>query len=148
MPDLFKYRSGAVNAWRTEGAAFIEVDGFQLGTGSAFLATSFGIDRGQVVQHLKVFSNEIFSYAFGEAPGKVTVGGYIFLRNCSASQAVAAVNSFYEKNNIYSREGACQVIIGGAHFKCYLENFSARGDNNPFNLASFNLVFTTIPSKK
>jgi hypothetical protein len=140
--------SGTVMMQDLDSAAFIQLDP-ELGlTDGVMLMTSFNIQRGQMTQYQKVFSNKILAYAFGEAPGTVTVGGYVFLNNTCKGDTppVQALNDYYTDNNIYQGI-VVTVSVGQAVFKGYLEAFSVVAENNQFNFGSFSMVIKTLPEE-
>lgn len=151
MSDLFQSSSGAVVKTSVGGASFISVDGFdQILRGGKMLLTSIKIDRAQDVQIIKTLSNLYYLYAFGESPGRVMIGGFMFLANCGSrsvsGEILGQLNSAYESKNAYNSSQPVRIAGGGVSFKTVLTGFSVSGDMNPSNQAAFSLSFTIIPS--
>lgn len=150
MADLFRANAGTLIRNQVRTASFISIDGLDaLLRGGRMLGTSFRLDRGQDFQMLKTLSNVYYTYSFGEAPGKISVGGLLFFAECGNTglntSVVGDINSFYENNNSYNRLEPVRIACGGASFRTLLTNLSVASDSNPQNYASFNLSFTLIP---
>ena len=115
------------------------------------LATSLKIDRGEDIQYLKTLSNLYFIYSFGEAPGKIMVGGLIFFTDCTSStgrtQIIGDLNNYYETYRAYRHQGTIKIAASGASFNTILTNLSISADMTPYNFASFSLAFALVPSE-
>ena len=151
MSDLFQSSSGAVVKTSVGSASFISVDGFdQILRGGKMLLTSIKIDRAQDIQIIKTLSNLYYLYAFGESPGRVMIGGFMFLADCGSKAVTGDIlgqlNSAYESKNAYNSDSPVRIAGGGVSFKTVLTGFSVSGDMNPSNQAAFSLSFTIIPS--
>lgn len=150
MADLYKSSSGAVVKTSVGSPSFISVDGFDsLLRGGKMLLTSIKIDRAQEVQIIKTLSNLYYIYAFGEAPGRVMIGGMIFFADCGSGSVsgdiIGKLNKAYDSNNAYAKSSV-KISGGGATFNTILTGFSVSGDMNPYNQAAFSLSFTIVPS--
>jgi hypothetical protein len=146
MADLYQSKPGTLIKTSIAQPAMMTIDGLQMG--SKMIATSFKLDRNQDVQHQKTLSQDIYSYAFGEAMGRIQVGGLLFFGDCSgvSAAAISQINSFYSKSNIFAKKGALTCTIGsGNAFQCYLESVSVVAEASPFNIGSFSLGFSVIP---
>lgn len=113
------------------------------------LLTSIKIDRAQEVQIVKTLSNLYYIYAFGESPGRVLVGGLLFLADCGSKSVTGRIigdlNSAYEAKCAYANSQPVRISGGGAVFRTILTGFSVSGDMSPNNQAAFSLSFTIIP---
>jgi hypothetical protein len=152
MSDLYKSVSGAVIKSGVSNPSFLSVDGMDgILRGGKMLLTSIRIDRAQDVQFLKTLANLYYIYAFGEAPGKVQVGGLLFFADCGSKSvngnSVGEINSFYEGNNAYAKDSSIRIAGGGVSLNCILTGMSVAGDMNAYNYASFSMSFTMIPPK-
>lgn len=150
MSNLYKATAGSVVRDQVSSPSFLSVDGFdgQL-RGGKMIATAFHVDRGQGWQMMKTLSNAIYTYAFGEDPGKIRVGGLLFLVNCgsagASARAIGDVNAYYEKSNMYARKGPVRVAADGASYRTYLTEMSIVLEQNQYNYGSFSLGFLLIP---
>ena len=150
MSDLYSAQAGTLIKSGVSNPSFLTVDGLDdLLKGGKMLATSFRLDRGQDVQLLKTLSNLYYVYAFGEAPGKILIGGLLFFADCNSpggnSSVVQDINSYYEQNNAYNKDGVIRIAAGGASYSGILTNLSMAADMTPYNYASFSLAFILIP---
>lgn len=153
MADLYRAKAGTLIKSSVGVPSFVSVEGLDtLLRGGRMLGTSFRLDRGQEVQFLKTLSHLYYIYAFGEAPGKIMVGGLVFFADCTDpsgnAQIIGDINKFYDENNAYDRQGPIRIAAGGASFSCLLTNLSISGDMTPYNYASFSMAFTFIPPAK
>lgn len=145
MADLYRQTAGALIKTSEVSPAFLMVDGLPELRSDFLLATRFGIVRAQATQYVKSLSNLIYIYAFGEIPGKIDIGGIALFRTCSAqTDAIRFLNDYYSENNIYNRDSAIRITIGGAAFSVFLEQMAITGEQNPFNIASFQMQFTFV----
>ena len=148
MADLYRSKPGTLIKSTVSHPAFVTVTGLQLGT--KMIATGFKLDRNQDMQHQKTMSQDIYSYAFGEAMGRVMIGGLLFFGDCNgvSASAISQINKFYSSANAYVKKGPVTCTIGSnAAFRCYLENLSVVAEGSAFNIGSFSLGFSVIPSK-
>jgi hypothetical protein len=150
MADLYTASAGTLITSRVSSPAFISADALDdLLDGGFMMATSFRIDRGQDVQILKTLSNLYYVYAFGEAPGKILIGGLLFFSDCTdpsgQSDIIEQLNSYFDQNNIYDLNSPVTISIGGATYQALLTNLSVAADMTPYNYASFSLGFTLLP---
>jgi hypothetical protein len=150
MSDLFKSVSGTVIKSQVSDPSFISVDGMDsILRGGKMLLTSIRLDRAQDVQIIKTLSNLYYIYAFGEAPGKVQIGGLLFFADCQSKavngSSVGEINQFFEQNNVYAKNESIRIAGGGVSLNCLLTGLSLAADMNAYNYASFSMTFTMIP---
>ena len=153
MADIYHSSAGSLVKSKVSGSSFLSATGLdKILNGGKFLCTSIRVDRGQEVQFLKTLDNAYYLYCFGEAPGKIMVGGLLFFVDCASPNGNAStirdINTYYEKNNAYASKQPLTVSMGAASFNCILTNLSVAADMNAFNYGSFSLSFTTIPPRK
>ena len=152
MADLFRAKAGTLIKNNVQSAGFVSVEGLDaLLKGGKMLGTSFKLDRGQDILTLKTLSNLYYLYSFGEAPGRIMVGGLLFFADCTSgtnTSVIGDINAFYEQNNAWARSTPIRIAAGGAVFRCLLSNLSVSADTNPYNYASFSLAFQLIPGAK
>jgi hypothetical protein len=152
MSDLYKSVAGTVVRTKVDSPSFVSVDGMDgILRGGKMLLTSIRVDRAQDVQFLKTLSNLYYIYAFGEAPGKVQIGGLLFFADCESKSidgsSVGEINKFYEEKNVYANNGSIRIAGGGVSLNCVLTGLSVAADMNAYNYASFSMAFTMIPPK-
>lgn len=147
MANIYRSTPGALVKSSVRQPSFLTVSGLDFG--DKMIATNFKLDRGQDMQHQKTLSQEIYSYAFGEAMGRIQVGGMIFFGGCNgpSSAGVSRINGYYSGNNAFAKKSSVTCTIGGqSAFKCYLENLSILVEASAYNTGSFSLGFSVIPA--
>jgi hypothetical protein len=116
------------------------------GEGEILVISNIAIRRNQVTQYVKTLDDKTFGYAWGEGPGAILVSGHIFLMQCASptGEGVAAVDGYYDENNVYTKGGPCSLSIGGASWLGYLEKETLDLQMTQFNFGQFSLEFTII----
>ena len=146
---LFGAKPGTLIEMKSDfnGAALITLSG--LFPSTILIGTSFHQDRTQDTDTQKSLTGIIYAYAFGEAVGKISVGGMLFFYNCVGKEApIKELNDYYNKNNIYTKTDPVIIGIGSAALPGYLETMSISVENADFNYGGFNLTFLTIPKRE
>lgn len=120
------------------------------GEGETLIITGITVHRKQVTQYVKTLDDKVFGYAWGEAPGTVTITGIIFFGNCGSpnSGGISAVNSYYDSNNVYKKTSPISVSLGSTAFQGYLEELQISAEMNEYNYGTFTLSLTTMKSGK
>lgn len=120
------------------------------GEGDILIITGVSVHRKQVTQYIKTLDDKVFGYAWGEAPGSITVSGIIFFGNCQSSTGggIATINSYYDTNNVYKKSAPISVSLGSAAFQGYLEEVQLSAQMNEYNYGEFTLSMTIIKSGK
>lgn len=152
MADFYSYKPGTlitIPSSNQGGASILSLS--DLFPSPLLVGTTFNLDRTQDVEYQKTLTGLIYAYAFGEAVGRLQIGGLLFFESCDGSgggqAAIKVINDYYDKNNVYARTSPIVAGIGGVSFSCYLETLSANLESSEFNYGSFNLMFSKLPPK-
>lgn len=148
MADIFSSRPGQLIKLQTstQGLALITLSG--LFPSPLLIGTTFGVDRSQDTDYQKSLTGLIYGYAFGEAVGRIQIGGLAFFDSCSGGgSSMDTLQSYYDANNIYTKTAPTVIGIGNVSFSGYLETMSTVVENAEFNYGSFNFVFSRIPPR-
>ena len=146
MADIFTAVRGTVV--KSSDSA-MGLAGLSIGDSSLLIITSVAIQRNQVTQYVKTLDSSTFGYAWGEGPGRIIIGGIIFLvpsGSCSSvtGDGISAVNSFYSENNVYVKSGPVALSLGNSTFLGYLEVMNIAAEMNEYNFANFSLELAII----
>jgi len=148
MADLYQSNAGSVTVTGVDTPGFLRLDGGDILSRQIMLITSVKVDRNEEVQTLKTLSNLYYLYSFGESPGRIMIGGILFLTPCNSSggssATVSQLNQWYEQNRAYNKQTPISISIGTAVFKGVLTNFSVSAEMTQFNVAGFNLSFIFV----
>lgn len=146
MATLIKSKAGSVFVESIEGPQYMSVSGVNVFSNSSILLSSIRVSRRESLQHIKTMTNRVYTYAFGEMPGQVQIGGtVIFLSACGgASGNFAMPDDYFESKRAYKGK-TIFVGVGGASFKAALTSLDITAEAGPFPHGKFVLGFTTIP---
>lgn len=152
MSSLYKAVGGSVIRSQLSSPTFISVDGMDsLLRGDKMMLTSIRINRSQDVLLVKTLANLYYIYSFGEAPGKVEIGGLMFFADCRSNSvdgsAIGMLNDYYDQNNAYAKDTPVRIAGGGVSFSCILQGFSVNAEMNEFNYAAFSMSFILVPKR-
>lgn len=148
MAQLFKAANGSVFVESVTGPQYMSVSGVGAFDRGSIILTGVQVSRKESLHHIKVMSSKVYTYAFGELPGGITVSGMIFfLSSCNISAgSLGKVNGYYERQRAYSRGAPAYIGIGGASFKVALSSLDMSAEAGPFPVGKFTLGFSIIPS--
>ena len=146
MATLLRSVAGSVFLERIDGPQYMSVSGIPIFSSGSILLNEVTIARQESLQHIKTMTNNVFTYAFGELPGQVRIGGVIiFIGSCGQpAGSLATPNSYFSSHRAY--RGRTSVIgVGGASFKVCLSGLQFSATAGPFPHGKFSLYFTLLP---
>ena len=127
------------------GPQYMSVSGVPMSPG--LILTSVRVSRRESLAFVRTLGGAVYTYAFGELPGSMSVSGLVFfLDSCGGRWGdFARASSQYSARRAYAGDMAF-VGIGGAGFRCVLSgaDFGAEASETP--MGSFSMNFTVIPS--
>jgi hypothetical protein len=146
MATLIKSIAGSVFVERIEGPQYMSVSGISIFSKGSVLLSSVTVSRRESLQHIKTMTNNVYTYAFGELPGQVQVGGVIiFLDACGGvAGSMSWPNDYYSRKRAYVGKST-YIGIGGAGFRAVLTGLDMAAEAGPFPHGRFTLGFTVIP---
>lgn len=145
MANLFRSTAGEVTVDNYSGPQYMQVSGVP-GIKSGILS-SVRISRNEVVQHIKTLTAAVYSYAFGEGVGKVSVSGILFLNSlCVGSASMGDINRQYDRNRVFSRPVPIILGIGGASLKAILVGLDMGAEASATPTAQFSMSFDILPT--
>lgn len=147
MAEILSSRRGSVHKERVTSPQFMRVSGVGgLDNGSSVILTGAVIGRRESVQHIKVLTNKVYVYAFGEDVGNVVLNGIVFHQDsCSGGGSIGGVNRFYDRNRAYQKGEIANIAIGGISFPVVLVGLNMNVAEGPFPFTRFSLTYTRIP---
>lgn len=148
MADMYTSIRGTVIKSSDPAMGFAKLRPAIGGEGDFLIITSVSVQRKQITQYVKTLDDKVFGYAWGEGPGSISVQGMVFLGNCGSVNpaGIAAVNAYYDANNVYKKTSPISLSLGSAAFQGYLEELALGADMNEFNYGQFTLTMTIMKS--
>jgi hypothetical protein len=124
----------------------MSVSGVPIFSSGSILLASVQVSRQESLQHIKTMTNNVYTYAFGELPGSMQIGGIIiFVNACGgAGGSMSTPNNFYDQKRAY-RGLTVYVGVGGVGFRACLTNLILQAEAGPFPHGRFTLGFTVLP---
>ena len=149
MAKLLKAKAGSVFIEEADGPQYFTIQGIRLIDNPAFILTRIRIARQESLQHIKTMTSKVYTYAFGELPGQVSVGGIMFFTNsCGVKKGkFGDINKYYEERRAY--KGLSRYIaIGGAAFKVTMSSLEITAEASGLPFGQFSINYTILPQEE
>jgi len=148
MAAILRSTPGAVSVENIDGPQYLSVSGVPGAPSAGMIISGVRVSRKESLSFIRTLGGQVYSYAFGESPGSLSVSGIIFfLNSCGSGLAnFKRINDAYEARRAY-KGGPLFVGVGGASFKCALSGVDFGADAGPFPDGRFTMSFTILPTE-